>query len=350
MADKIRYVRVDGKDYEHGSASHKRAIEDKVSRTADLLDKTALSGPRHRADGVMFTARELTYVSQETQEVLYDRLEAAEHVPIKSTVPRGAQNWLYKQVDMRGEADISAHLSTDDAPSADVGIEEFVHPLTWVTASYQYTIDELEASSFAGTPLDREKGIAAAVMIARGTDKILRVGVPGMGITGFFNNPNVPVVTLSNGEWTLPGTTPDEIVADLNQVEQAVITNSRDNHAADRILLPTAYEGVLMTTQRSSGTETTIGPWFLKNARMAKSINRWIALDDAVSPDVAVSDPPMGIFYPADPSVVHAEIPIPYEELPPEVRNFGWKINCRARVGGTVYRRPNACAYIENLD
>ena len=347
MDEELRVERIDGVPYIWGTVEHERAINHAIERTSAQLRSSPL-GSRFDANQVAFLARDLVYVSRDVQAVLYDRLQAGEFIPIKSEIPRGAQSWVYRQNDFRGTADISGSLSTDDAPNADVATEEFQHPTTHVTASYQYTVDELEAAAFAGVPLDRDKANAAAEIIARGLDKLMRVGDSVQGITGFFNNPNVPVVTLTNGEWLTA--TADEIIADLQQLEQAVITNSRDNHRASRLLLPTAYEGRVAELARNTNTDSTVKTWFLKNARMMKEIERWIALDSATGDDIGASDAPQGIFYEPDPSIVFAEIPVPYEELPPQARNFGWVVPCRAKFAGVVFKRPKACAYAENLD
>jgi hypothetical protein len=94
----------------------------------------------------------------------------------------------------------------------------------------------------------------------------------------------------------------------------------------------------------------TMLQWLTKNGRSIKEVRRWMALDDATGSDVGVADPPMGVAYDPSPENVYAEIPVPYEELPPEVRNFGWVVPARAIYGGVVWKRPKSAVYIENLD
>ncbi len=339
--------RVDGAAYVYGSREHHDAIERSIERRRRLLEGSPLAA-RLDANQTAFLARDLTYVSQEVQRVLYERLRASEFIPVKSDVPRGAQTWVYRQMDIRGEARAGAHLHADDAPSADVSIEEFPFPVTHVTASYQYTLEELEAAAFAGVPLSRDKANACAEIIARKLDKLMRIGDAAQGITGFFNNPNVPVVTLTNGEWLTA--TAAEIIADWAQVEQAVISQSRDVHQATRLVLPTAYEGHLVSTPKDATSDMSLARWLLANARSIKQLERWIALDDATGADVGVADPPQGIAYDPNPDFVFAEMPVPYEELPPQARGYGWVVPARAVFGGVVFKRPNSAAYVENLD
>jgi len=351
LNDLPRFERIDGVSYVYGSAEHERAIDEAIGRRQRMLHGMAEGGLFNRrldASQIAFLARDLVYVSRDVQVVLYEKLRASEFIPVKTEVPRGADTWVYRQNDYRGEADIQGSLSTDDAPTADVATEEYPFPTSHVTAAYRYTIDELEAAAFAGVQLQRDKANAAAEIIARGLDKLMRIGHAPLGLTGFFNNPNVPVITLTNGEWLTA--TADEIVSDLDQCESAIISNTRDVHTASKLLLPTAYEGRVQTLPRNTNTDTTVGPWFIKNGRMIKSIERWMALDDATGADVGAADPPQGILYEPDPALVFAEIPVPYEELPPQARNFGWVVPCRAKFAGVVFQKPLAAAYIENLD
>jgi hypothetical protein len=190
--------------------------------------------------------------------------------------------------------------------------------------------------------------MAAAEVIARGLDRVGRIGDATAGLTGFFNNAFVDIVTLTNGAWL--AATADDIVEDLAQIEQTMIAQSRDSYAPDVLILPTSFEGRLATLQRSSGSDMSVKTWFLANARIIKSIERWVALDDAISPDVTVADPPAGILYAKRPDVLFWPIPIMYEEQPPEERGFEWTVHCRARCGGVDVRRPVSMLYVENLD
>ena len=345
---KKQVERVDGVPYIYGSRKHTAALDRVIQRNVRIIQQGPF-GSRFDANATAFLARDLTYVSQDVQRVLYEKLRAAEFVPVKSEVPRGADTWVYRQMDIKGKARVGAHLSADDAPNADVAYEEFPQPVTHVTQSYQYTIEDLERAAFAKLPLQRDKAEAAAELIARELDALMKFGDASQGITGFFNNPNVPIITLANGEWDSTATAA-EIIADWAQIEQAGIDQGRDTHNFERLILPTVQEGRLRTLEKAPESDLTVGEYLLRNARTLKSFERWIALDDEVSPNVAVADPPQGIAYTPDPSFVFAEIPIPYEELPPQARGFGWVVNARATFAGVTFKRPLSAAYIENLD
>lgn len=342
------FERIDGAVYEFGSREHVDAIERGIKQRFDMIQQGPFGG-RFRADQTEFLARDLLYVQRDVQKIVYEQLRAAEFVPVRSEVPRGAEAWAYRQQDIVGEARVGAHLSADDAPTADVGMEEFQHPTSHVTASYQYTVDELEKAAFAGRPLARDKAEAAGEIIARALDRLMREGEASLGITGFFNNPNVPVLTLTNGEWDSTATIA-EIIADFAEIEQTVIDQSRDVHMASRMLLPTTHEGELATREKAAESDLNLKEWLLRNARMIQSIERWFQLDSTTTGNTTLADPPLGIAYDPDPTNLYAEIPIPYEEETPQMRNWGWVVPARAMFAGVVFKRPLSALYIENLD
>lgn len=348
MPDLITVVRND--DFELFLNGGRRERMDAEQRLVDLSAKRIVRvglADRFDAAQTAFLARDLVYVSRDIMRTLYDALKAALYIPVSSEVPRGAQTWVYRMWDERGKAAVG-HRSADDPPRADVSAAEFAFKCVDVLGAYGYTTEELEAAAFANMPLSREKADACARMIARGLDELARIGYAPGGIFGFFNNPNVPVVTLTNGEWLTA--TADEICADFAQIEQAGIANARDNFSMDTLLLPTAFEGRLASLQRSVGSDTTVKQWLLANSRMIKTIDRWIALDDATGDDVGVSDPPQGIAYAKRPEVVRWDIPVTYDEMAPQLVNFEYVVPAFGRSAGVTFKQPKAAVYIENLD
>lgn len=370
-----RTERIDGTDYTVGTPDHRMA---RAARAARLdaqyveahhaimernlrqIRETSIIDERVRLDAnyTVILARELLFVRAAVERILYDELRGGQYVPTESH-PRGMESYTTRKTDEHGEAKASHDLA-GDSPRVDVSQDEDT-PKAYanVRASYAYSIDELEKAATAGIPLPRWKAEACAMAIARKIDSILRVGDSALGMTGLFNNALIPVITMSFGEWLTA--TVAEIRADFAEFEQAIITNTRQNHPKNGygLLLPTAYDGKLITTPVGTAIEgPSIKNWLLQNSRLVKQIEGWVKLDDASGADTAVSDDPMGILYPlgaggsmvADPRAFFMPVAIPYEESPAEVRGYEWITNARSRVGGVETRQPKFSAYIENFD
>lgn len=345
--------RIDGRRYLVGSREHDAAIKLAAKRNASALVRTGIA-ENMDANAVGFLARDLVYVSSNVQQVLYDALIAQSLVPFVSEVPAGAQAWGYASEDEVGEALIGANLQADDHPLVDLSMDEHLFPLLNITAGYIYDVGELEQAAFARKPLSRRKAEICARVIARGINRVALVGKPSLGIYGLFNNPDVPEITLTNGEWLTA--TADEILADLAQIEAAATTNNRDNFSFDTLLLPTAYEARLRQLPVVAGSDITIWHYFFGGGgvsgtgRMLRNLDRLLALDEASGSDIAVDDAPMGIAYTRSASVVSMDVPIPYREEPPQARNFKFVVPARARVTGVTFHQPTAALYIKNLD
>jgi hypothetical protein len=356
-----KIIRIDGREYIQGSPAAKQAFDRACRRMVRSLQELRLDATFEReydrvprADETMFLARQLVFMSSEVQRVIYDKLRMAEFVPMKSESPEGAEQWGYRTQDWVGEALVGANLDADDAPLIDFEEGEAFFPFLNITAAYAYNVQELAAAAFAGRSLPSDKAMICAEVIARGINKVARVGKPDMGIFGFFNNPDVPVVTLTNGEWDTA--TPAEILADLAQIELVATTNNRDNYPFDTLVLPTTYDHRLRNLQIDDTSETTVAEYFFGapgkpgKSRTFKNLERLIDLDDATGSDVAVDDPPMAIAYTKSDQVLDMDVPITYREEAPEKRNFKVITSARARASGVRVKQPKAMAYVKNLD
>lgn len=335
-------------------AAFVRANAALVRRNQGLLSRMDGLSPVVRKDANLtaFLARQLVHERGRVEATIYERLRAAEFVPIEGGHPRGAASYSTQMLDEVGEAKISHDLAGDD-PRIDVDVDEDLRKYVNVRASYAYSVQELEHAAMAGVPLPRWKADACANAIARKVDRIGRSGDAKAKLTGFFNNADVTVLTLTNGEWEAGGTTVAQIIADLQEIEATILANTKDTQAefgGYTLVLPTVYEGILATTPRSDSSDMSIKEWFLKTARVITAIERYSALDSAVSPDIKATDAPQGICYPRDPSVLFWPFAITYEEQAPQLSGWEWAIRARSRVGGVDVRRASHMLYIENFD
>jgi hypothetical protein len=206
-------------------------------------------------------------------------------------------------------------------------------------------------------PLVNEKRTACAEVMSRKIDEIGRSGtaVDPKGdakLRGLFNNPNVPVLTLTNGEW-LTETDPTKIIADLDEIESTIITQSKDTQPdAYTLIVPTLYEGRLTTMRAATDSDISVMEFFLRRSRLIRRIVRWGSLDTAVSPAIKASDAPQSVCMPSDQprAGIYWPMPISYEESAPQMKGWGWHVEARARVGGVEFARPFLSLYVENLD
>lgn len=379
MEEMIRYERIDGTDYQVGSADHRAAVAAREERLdAQYLERNGalrefwerrlrnwdelysrlhdLPARRADANAVAFLARELVLVRSKVERVLYEKLLIAEFVPVEGGHDRGAQVYENQIWDEAGEARITRQLS-GESPRVDVSKSSEQRPYVWADAAYGWTDEELYAAAYAGTPLLQEKARACAQAIARKLDKIGRSGSIPNNLRGFLNSLEVTLHTLTNGEHTSTATAA-EMLADLNEIESTLLAVAGENTPLEyAMLVPTLAEGRYKTTDKSTGSDLSVMEFFLKNSRLIKRIRRYGVLDSAVSPDVAASDAPMAIVYPcqpgsfkADPDVVIWPFSVQYEETSPKPHGNEMIVQGRARCAGVDFRHPKQVLYVQNMD
>lgn len=367
----IETVRIDGKEYVAGSADA-RAAKERYDALRDLAyleahpelfernkaviaRNDALIKVREDANATTLLARDLVFVSAQMERTVYERSRMMEFVRPDTNYPRGAESYARRLVTMTGEALVGSTLASD-SPRAGLGVEEDLFPFRNVQASYEYSVDELERAAFARMPLSMWKRESCIDMIARGIDRIGRCGTAtdangAAKLLGFFNNAQVPSLTLANGEWATA--TSAEILADLQEIESTIIANAKDTQPGTyQLILPTVQEGILSTKRMDTNSDLSIKAYFLSTSRLIKSIVRYGALDAAVQPEIALADAPQGIVVPLDQTAagIYWPMSIGYEELPPEIKGFSWVVQARARLGGVEFSKPFYSLYVQNLD
>lgn len=296
---------------------------------------------RHDDDSTAVLVRQLEYVQAEVFNIEYAIPKVLTLVPLDTTVPAGAVQFTYREWDIVGVAEIVTNYARD-LPRVDVLVNEYPQKIITVGDAYGFTQKELRSAAFAGVQLDPMKAQAAKQAIDRKIDALVSLGNTATGLKGFVNHPNVPRLSLPTGSWA--SATPDQIIQDMLAMERAVIVNTMDIHHPDTLVLPLAHYAKIASTPRSSTSDTTILAYFLKNSQYIKNVESWYRLATA-----GLSGAPLAVCYEKSPMVVRAVVPVPFEQMPPEVRNLEWLTNCTADIGGCVWYRPLAAVYGDGL-
>jgi hypothetical protein len=296
----------------------------------------AMPGRSVRADAAetAVLARQLEHIQSELFNVEYPVPKALEFIPLDTSVPAGASTFTYREWDVAGRAALIANYA-HDLPRVDTTVKEYPKAVKDYGAAYGYTVQDLRAAAFGNIPLDQYKALAAREAIDRKIDEVLSLGDSSVGIEGFLNHSAVPTEAVNNGSWL--SASADNIIADVNELVTKVVTQTKDIHRPDTLLLDLARYQRIATLPRATGTDTTVLEFILKSSPYLKSIEAWDRLSTAGSGGAAVA-----LCYKRDPSVVRAVVPVPFEAMPPELRNLEWVTNCLCRVGGTVWYRPLA--------
>lgn len=295
----------------------------------------------------VFLARELQYVRRQVLEAPKAPLEAFQVFPVQTEVPAGAESAFQRIYDSVGVAKIISNYA-DDLPRADVVAKEHAVKLKDVGAAYGYNVSEIRNAQFAGINLPSMKARAVRRSIDEALNRIAWKGDDANNIIGFLSNPNISVTNIAadgTGNKTAFSTkSVDKVIRDVNKVIQFIPDATNQVETANTVLLaPDAYNH-LATTPRSEHSDTTILE-FLR--RTHPEITRWMKVGALKGAGTNGAD--LMIAGRFEPDYVKFEIPVRYNQLPVEIRNLEYIINCMARVVGVSVTLPMAFVKVEGV-
>lgn len=297
------------------------------------------------ADESIFFLRQLEYLKSQSYDIKYATLKIRDVVPLSFEAGPGAESITYEQFENVGIAKIVANYATD-FPRADVKGKEFTSIVKSIGSSYGYNVQEVRAANLAGKPLVQRKSDSSRRAVAQKENDIGFFGDAGANIQGWLTNPNIPDVTLATGDW-LGAATPDQIIADLNNLAHTVVDQSLGVEAAQTMLMPIKYLTYLSATPRSSTSDTTILSFFMGNNGFISDVDWLNELDATRSKGNLAAD--TCIVYDRNPTAFTYEIPQEFETFPPQEQGMEFVIHTHERVGGVIIYYPLSQAKTDDI-
>lgn len=300
------------------------------------------------ANEQIFFTRELEFKKAKAYDVLREELVHRTFLPVSNEADAAAQSIVYEQYDQVGVAKIIKNYA-DDLPLANVKGQEFVSKIVSLGMAFIYSLMDIRASQKANKRLPDRQMNAAIRGHAEKEELIAALGDTDTGLTGFMNNANVSLISADDPgagkAWIADSKTPAQIVKDMNDLAQKVVTQTRERHKPDTLLLPSAEFGHISSTQNSTSSDVTILKWFLANNPYIKNVGVWPRLNLA---DAAGTGPRM-VAYTRSPDMLTLEIPQEFEMLPVQQENFSFKTPTHSRIGGVLIYYPLSLAYMDDI-
>jgi hypothetical protein len=302
-------------------------------------------GERLDAGETGMFARQLEIVKAKTYDVKYLNLKARQFIPLDSSIPNGAESFVWRSWDWAGMAKILANYA-DDLPKVDVLGEERTQGIKSLGDSYQYSIQDIRASALSGAQLDVKRASAARRAIENAIEALAAKGNAAAGLPGFLNNANVPLITAAGalvGGWDTAVAA--DILADLNLIANTIVTSTKHTHIPDTMILPTSRYSRVATLPMSATDSRTVLQVFLQNSPYVRNVDQWHYLDTA---DAAGTGPRV-VCYERSPEVVELCIPQEFEQFPPQPKGLAFDNPWQARIGGVTVYYPLAMLYTDGV-
>jgi len=307
------------------------------------------------AEETVFFTRALEYVKKEAYDIKYAEFKAIKLIPVSTEAPAGAKTITYESYDEVGIAEVIGNYA-DVLPRVDIKGTEFTVKVKSVGDSYGYNIQEIQEAKMAGKPLNARRANAARKAYDRKINMLAWYGDTKYGIQGFLSNTNITASTVpagtTSGNVPWIGASPKnplEILEDLNNAVTNMIDLTLGIEVPDTILLPVKQYAKIFTTKLDTGSDTTIASFFLANNPSITSIEWVNELQDVnPSPDAGTTASVM-IVYKKDPEKLTLELPMPYTQFAPQLKNLEYVVPAYGRCGGVIVYYPLSIAFYEGI-
>lgn len=261
-------------------------------------------------DAGLFLDRQLEYIRPQIFETEYADIKYSTILPVTSEAGPGAQTFTYRIMDATGDFKLISDAA-DDLPRADVSQTEKSINIRSFGGSFGYTVQELRAAQMANVALENRRAAAVRRAYEEKVESVAMFGESSVGLSGFFNNSTVDVVS-ANKWFSTSGVTADEMLSILNKGVSAIISGSKMKEQPDTILI--AYEdyNTISTTRNSDSSDVTVLEYFLRTnpyIRNVEPVNQLDADNSSLTRNRLV-------VYKRDPQKVQLHIPQPLELFP----------------------------------
>lgn len=299
-----------------------------------------------------FVARQLESMRPGVYKVEYPTLKGATLVSSNSEDDPGCEFVTITIVNQVGQVLVSRDMSTA-TPMVEVFTSQQSTPVYSMRIGYQYSLQEARNAIMAKRPLIADKAMACREQMERKLDDIIFVGETTMGLKGLLNQSGALIYTPING---LKGTTlfadktPDEVMKDLNGAPSQIVSASLEVEVPDTAVFTTATLEYLGSTRVGDGTSQQIlGYWksTTPHIKRVESSYKGNTLGASGTSNPVVSGVTRSVFYKNDPVKIEYSIPQPFEQLPPQAKDFNVVTNCHMRTAGVMLKYPNSMIYLD---
>ncbi|MGN6103651.1 MAG: major capsid family protein [Kofleriaceae bacterium] len=331
--------------------AHARKLDpDDHAYRSDSLDEILNAFPtggefKRDSNEAYYVARQLEHIRAGVQAAEFPPLKAAILVPFDTTPDEGAETYTATYSKQAGRVRVSKDMR-GIIPPVDIAVDQKSYPILSVLLSYGYTLQEVRGAIRERKPLPTDRAMRCREQIEREIDQIGLIGHSETGLKGLFTLQGTATYATPVGAggkpWLLK--TPEEVLKDWNGAVSQVVVATKEIERPNTSVLPTSnYEHV--TTKRiGDGTSDTIATYFRRNNPHIKTVESSPYLEAAPNGEWAGK---RTVHYEKSPLKLSMQLPVPFEQLSPDVTSTETNVTCHARTAGVVVHRPQSIIYCD---
>lgn len=301
------------------------------------------------AQETIFFRRQLESIEATVYRWRQRELKYRDLVPVSNRDNPGAQTITYRMLTQVGMVKVIANYA-DDLPRVDVYAREYSANVKGLGGAIGYNTQEIRAAMMANVDLDGEQAASLRRATREKENDICWNGDADTGLLGVLNNANVPTQAVPTGvggyTWALK--TADEILNDISLGITKVVSQSKEVHQADTMLLPIPQYRLIAGLPRSTHSDTTVLQFVLDNVK-AYGLTEITTLPVELELAFTGGTEDGAVIYEKDQEVLEQRIPLELILQPVQPRNLEFIIPGEARNAGVVIRRPLAMCFLTGI-
>lgn len=288
--------------------------------------------------------RGLEEIESEVQREEFAELALADGkiVPLDIRNRPGIRRTTYRKITAIGAFKLHRAYATE-IPMVNLLSEEYTQEVHKWIGGYYIGDDDIEAARL-GLEISIEQEDVAAVREAamQQLNSLIAVGDPDLNLPGLTNHPDVLRTFTSTP--ISSASTPNQILALLNDSVTAIVTLTKQIEKPDTIVMPVRTWNYLTTVRVSDNLSDTLLKQFLNNSPYIKNVE---VLNECESAGIDGSD--IMIIYKRDPKKLKAMIFEDFQFKPLERKGFGYQRPAYFRYAGLRVYRPYSIHIVENI-
>lgn len=235
-----------------------------------------------------------------------------------------------------------------DIPNASINFAQGTSRFYLAGAGYELSLQEVNRAAMMNITLGDRKASAARLVAEKFVyDTVIR-GATEKNSTGLVNNASVPTANATTGTWG--SATPAQILADINQVLNDVITNSKETAFPNALLLPTTAFLFVNNTVLTS-TNKSVLSFIQENNSYSAMAGQPLDIRASRELETAgASSTRRMVAYEKSPDNMEFFLPGMFEFLAPfAMSSMSWRVDGIMNVGQLEIYRPKTVSYRDGI-
>lgn len=285
-----------------------------------------------------FVTNQRTYIETEVFQKPYPEIRYPALIPVDTSAPAYAPSVTFFSQDAVGRAKF-INGKGDDIPLVNLNRTKYETGVNMAGIGYSFSLEEIGSAQLLGQSLSADGAMAARMAYEQFVDEVAFVGDTKLGIQGLFNMTGITSIPAGA---TFAASTPDQVLAIINNALNDIYAGSLGIEVANTIVLPLSVSATL-ERRLGDGSDTTIMDFIMRTNTYTRRTGQPLAIEFSHRLTNRM------VVYRRDPTVLKMHMPMPLQFIPPQYVDLEIKVLGMFRFAPVNIRRPGAVRYVTGV-